>query len=396
MRTRTAARGAAAIGLTLVATLALAACNAVDTTGADGGSSAPSAAADGVDLSSVCPANVVIQTDWNPESEHGHLYELLGDDYTVDAANATVSGPLMSGGKPTGVNVEIRSGGPAIGYQTVTSQMYADTSITLGYVTTDEAVQLSDQFPTTAVFAPLDKSPIMIMWDPKTYPDVTDIKSLGTALESSGGVIRYFGGSAYMSYLIGAGVLDEKVTDGSYDGTPANFVANKGKDAQQGFASAEPYLYKNSLDGASFDVKYQLVNDTGYPIYASAMSVRSADLEKLTPCLKELVPVLQQAEVDYFKDPTKANALILDLVKQYDNGWIYDQGEADYSVDTMKSVGLVGNGDNDYMGDMTDERVQKVIDDTTPIFTEQGTPPKSGLTVKDIATNEFIDTSIGF
>lgn len=400
MRKSTAMRTVMAGGLTVATMIALTACNAVSTGTGSGStpaaSSGSTSAAGAVDLSGVCPADVVIQTDWNPESEHGHLYELLGSDYTVDAANATVSGPLMASGQPTGVNVEIRSGGPAIGYQTVTSQMYADTSITLGYVTTDEAVQLSAETPTTAVFAPLDVSPIMIMWDPKTYPDVTDIKSLGTALEGTGGVIRYFGGSAYMSYLIGAGILSEKVTDGGYDGTPAGFVASKGKDAQQGFASAEPYLYKNSLDGASFDVKYQLVNDTGYPIYASAMSVRSGDLETLTPCLEKLVPVLQQAEVDYFKDPTAANALILDLVKQYNNGWIYDQGEADYSVATMQSDKLVGNGDNAYMGDMTEERIQKVIDDTTPIFTEQGQAPKEGLTVADIADNEFIDQSIGF
>ena len=27
-----------------------------------------------VDLSGVCPATVVVQTDWNPEGDHGHLY----------------------------------------------------------------------------------------------------------------------------------------------------------------------------------------------------------------------------------------------------------------------------------------------------------------------------------
>ena len=31
----------------------------------------------------------------------------------------------------------------------------------------------------------------------------------------------------------------------------------------------------------------------------------------------------------------------------------------------------------------------------TPIFTAQRQPPKEGLTPEDIATNEFIDTSIG-
>ena len=33
-----------------------------------------------VDLSADCPSTVVIQTDWNPEAEHGHLYEMIKDD----------------------------------------------------------------------------------------------------------------------------------------------------------------------------------------------------------------------------------------------------------------------------------------------------------------------------
>jgi hypothetical protein len=65
----------------------------------------------------------VFQTDWNPEAEHGQLYNLVGDGYTVDTAKTRVSGPLMASGKDTGVKVEVRSGGPTIGFQSVTSQL---------------------------------------------------------------------------------------------------------------------------------------------------------------------------------------------------------------------------------------------------------------------------------
>ncbi len=44
-------------------------------------------------LAGVCPATVVIQTDWNPEAEHGHLYQMLGAGYTVD--KKSVTGPLI-------------------------------------------------------------------------------------------------------------------------------------------------------------------------------------------------------------------------------------------------------------------------------------------------------------
>ncbi|GAA3599907.1 nitrate ABC transporter substrate-binding protein [Kineosporia mesophila] len=380
-----------ATGLSVAAVLALAACGGSSSSTA----SAAPAAAGAVDLSADCPATVVLQTDWNPEAEHGHLYQLLGQDYTVDADKKSVSGPLMSQGKSTGVNVEIRSGGPAIGYSTVTSQMYQDKDIMLGYVNTDEAVRMSKDNPITAVFAPLEKSPQMIMWDPSTYPGVTDIASLGQALKSSGGVTRYFGGAAYMEYLISSGQLDKSVTDGTYDGTPAKFAAAQGKDAQQGFASAEPYIYQTEVKAWGKAVKYQLVHDAGYPFYSSAMTVRTGDLEKDSPCLKKLVPVLQQAEVDYFADPATTNELVLDLVTQFSNGWVYSQGVADYSVRTLLADGIVSNGDNDYVGDFDAGRIQKIIDIDTPIFTASNTAPKKGLKAADLFTNEFLDSSIG-
>lgn len=381
-------RVALASGLAVLSMAALAACSSGGTTAAP----AASAAAGGVDLAGAgCPATVVIQTDWNPEAEHGHLYELLGPDPVVDAGKKSVSGPLYSKGAPTGVNVEIRSGGPAIGFQTVTSQMYADPSITLGYVTTDEAVQLSADQPTTAVFAPLDKTPLMIMWDPAIYPNVKSIADLG----KTDAVVRYFGGSAYMEYLISAGLLSKDKTDGGYDGTPASFVADQGKSGQQGFASAEPYQYQYEVPAWGKPVAYQTLADAGYPVYASAVSVKSGDTATLSGCLKALVPVLQQAEVDYFDSPDAVNMLILDLVTQFNTGWVYSQGMADYSVKTQIDTGLVGNGDNQTLGDMDTARVQKIIDLDTPIYAAGGKAVKSGLTAADIFTNQFIDTSIG-
>jgi hypothetical protein len=387
-----ATRSAMAVGLVLTAGLALTGCSSA----AAPASSTSAAATGAVDLSGICPATVVIQTDWNPEAEHGHLYQLLGANPVINADKKSVSGELDYKGKSTGVKVEIRSGGPAIGFATVTSQMYQDKDITLGYVTTDEAVQLSGKNPTTAVFAPLDVGPQMIMWDPATYPKVKTIKELGTALEASGGVVRYFGGAAYMDYLTGSGALPKSVVDGTYDGSPAKFVAAKGKDAQQGFASAEPYVYEKEIAAWGKKLDFQLTNDVGYPVYASAVSVRSADLTTLTPCLKKLVPVLQQAEVDYFAKPAATNKLVLDLVTAYNNGWVYTAGAADYSVAEMKKLKLIGNGDNAYMGDMDETRVQKVIDIDTPIFTASNSAPKTGLKPSDIFTNEFLDKTIGF
>ena len=50
-----------------------------------------------------------------------------------------MTGPLVAHGVDTGVRIEIRAGGPAIGSQQVSAQMYADRSITLGMIPLDEA-----------------------------------------------------------------------------------------------------------------------------------------------------------------------------------------------------------------------------------------------------------------
>ncbi|MBF4574101.1 ABC transporter substrate-binding protein [Herbiconiux sp. VKM Ac-1786] len=387
---RTRSRLVLTAGLVAATAVALTACSS----GASSSESTPASDAEigSVDLAAAgCPANVVLQTDWNPEAEHGHLYQLLGPDPVVDASNKSVSGPLYSSGEYTGVNVEIRSGGPAIGFQSVTSIMYQDPDIMLGYVSTDEQIQNSADFPTTGVFAPLEKSPLMIMWDPATYPDAKSIKDV----TSKGAVVRYFADSTYMEYLKESGQVPEAQADGSYDGTPANFVADQGKAAQQGFASAEPYIYENEVADWMKPVDFQLINDTGWDYYQSVMATRTGDLEANADCLKALVPVLQQAEVDYFADPAPVNTMILDLVDQFDTGWVYSQGVADFSVKQMIDLGLVSNGSNDAIGDLDEARMASFFDKAVPILEKIGATPADGLTVDDLYTNEYIDTSIG-
>lgn len=383
-------RLAAAVGVLTTGALLLSACSGASTAA----SSSPSAQAGGVDLASVCPSTVVLQTDWNPEADHGPLYALLGSDRTIDTNKKSVSGPLMSQGKATGVNVEIRSGGPAIGFQSVTSQLYADPSIMLGYVSTDESILNSGKQPTTAVMAPSEKSPQIIMWDPATYPGVTTIKQLGEAMAKTGGVVRYFDGASYMSYLQSSGTLSKDRVDGSYDGTPANFVASGGKDGQQGFSTSEPYVYQHEVKNWNKPVAYQLINDAGYPIYQGALAGTPDSLTKNEKCLQKLVPVMQQAEVDFFANPSPTVDLVLELVDKFNNGWVYTKGTADYAVKTMIDEGIVANAPNGSLGAFDDARLTKLIDIVKPIAEQGGTKPKSDLVPADIATNTFIDTSI--
>jgi hypothetical protein len=261
----------------------------------------------------------------------------------------------------------------------------------MAYVGTDEAIAHSGDLPTVGVFAPLEKDPQMIMWDPATYPDAESIADLGKA----GVTIRVFGGGTYIDYFVGAGILSADEVDATYDGLPAVFVSEAGKIAQQGFASAEPYIYENEVPEWGKPVKYQLINDAGYPKYAAVMSVIPENIDKYSDCLTALVPVLQQAELDFFADPAATNKLILELVDAYDTGWVYSQGVADFSVETLKAE-LVGNGEDDTLGNLDEARVQALYDIVMPIYTAGGLPVKDGLKATDIYTNQFVDPSLGF
>ncbi|HUF99698.1 MAG TPA: hypothetical protein VMM60_16340 [Ilumatobacter sp.] len=373
------------------ATTAAAAQTTVATEDSTADSTADTAAGEDGVLAGVCPETVVIQTDWNPEAEHGWIYEMIGDGYEIDATAVAVRGPLVAGGVDTGVDIEIRSGGPAIGYQTVTSQMYTDESIMLGYVYTDEAIQNSSDFPTIAVMAGMEKNPQMIMWDPETYPDVETIADIGEA----GITTLYFGGAAYMDYFTQTGILSADQVDGSYDGTPARFTGEQGAVAQQGFGSAEPYIYANEVTDWMKPVNYAYINDAGWENYAESIAIRADSLEDNRACLELLVPIIQQSSVDFVTDPAETNAVIIDAVDTYDNGWIYSAEVAEYGVATMLGDGLLSNGPDDTLGNFDMDRVNGLIEIAIPVYESLGQTPKEGLTAEDIVTNEFIDESIG-
>src|SRR5215213_3252327 len=256
-----------------VIVLALSACSG-DSDGGQQAAPAQSASAGGSqDLRGVCPETIVIQKDWQPESEHGVLYNLVGAGYKVDTAKKKVTGPLVSGGVDTGVKIEIRTGGPAVGFQPVPAVMYTDKTIHLGFVATDEAVQYSLKQPMISVMAPLEISPLAIMWEKGIHPDFNNIADIGQTNTK----VLDTTGLAYMDYLTGSGILRASQLDGSYTGAPDLFIANRGNAALQGFLTSEPYIYEKEIKAWGKPLEGQLINDTGYPSYFDTMAVRSGD-----------------------------------------------------------------------------------------------------------------------
>ncbi len=347
--------------------------------------------AEAVDLSGVCPETIAIQTDWFPESEHGALYEMVGEGATIDADAKTVSGPLVQhGGAETGVNIEIRTGGPAIGFQQVASIMAQDDAVTFGYVATDEAIENYAANPTTAFVAPLEINPQIIMWDPETYPDVETIADLATAKDGEGVTIRYFETGAYMKYLLSSEQVTEAQLDGSYDGGPSVFIAEGGAIAQQGFASSEPYNYENVFEDWAKPVAFQLIHDAGWEGYAAPLAVLDSRKEELAGCMAAFTPIVQAATVGYYAAPDTANELMVQAVNDYADFWVYDLGNAESSIAAQLELGLAGNGPDDIVGNFDEERLKNFIEVAGPVFGSEG------LTPADLMTNEYIDESIGF
>ena len=70
--------------------------------------------------------------------------------------------------------------------------------------------------------------------------------------------LAYLDQKYFSEVFIAQGIWTSSQVDPSYDGSPANSIANEGSIAQQGFASAEPFNYKNTYEEWGEDVKYQL------------------------------------------------------------------------------------------------------------------------------------------
>ncbi|MEZ5282306.1 MAG: hypothetical protein R2770_17730 [Acidimicrobiales bacterium] len=352
----------------------------------DPGTEGDGDSASGVQLSGVCPDTIVIQTDWYPSAERGPLFQMLGDDYQISVENKTITGSLIDhNGLDTGVGLEIRSGGPAIGFSPVTSHMYVDQSITMGFTSHDQAAAAYDDAPTLSVVAPFDKNPQIVMWDPQTYPEVETIADLGEL----GVTINVFPGGPWQEILTREGVVPSGSWDPSFDGTPARFVAAGGEIAQQGFASAEPYEYE-TLEQWGRPVAFQLVHDTGVQFYSQPLGIRTDDLETLRPCLELFVPMVQQSTVDYITGPNRANAIIIEMIDALDEV-IYTADEADWAAGQILELELISNGPDATLGNFDLERVQRGIDQ----MIEVGIEMPADLTAEQLATNEFIDPSIG-
>lgn len=385
-RLRTSRLAVAATAATICAAV-LAGCSS---SGSDdtASSSLPSAPAEST-LAGTCPDNVVVQLQWQPQSDMAGVIGLLGPGYTVDTDNKSVSGPLVFDGMDTGVDITLRAGGPAIGFQSVPSAMYSDDSIHLGLVHGDQMISAAKDQRVVGVTPLLQYNPSIIMWDPATHPDVKTIADIGRSDAS----VVVSKDQIFPQWLVAKGLLQQDQLDTSYDGAPARFVGDPSI-TQQGFANSEPYTYENETPSWNKPVAYAMVKDAGYDVYASNVSVRADDVEEMSPCLEKLVPMIQQTGKDYVASPDAVNATIVDWVSQDVSFTPYSAGEAAYSAGLLKDRAVIAPGADGVYGSYDMVKAQNVINDLVPILNGGGADLPAALPADQLFTTQFIDEQI--
>jgi hypothetical protein len=124
-------------------------------------------------------------------------------------------------------------------------------------------------------------------------------------------------------------------------------------------------------------------------------TVLTERLEELSPCLEVLVPMLQQAWVDFLADPTPVGDKLIEIADTYNNYWKLSEGLNARAFELFESEGIGGNGPDSTYGNFDAERIQALFDELIPVMETLGIDPLEGITADQVFTNEFIDESIG-
>lgn len=264
-------------------------------------------------LIDVCGQRVVVQTAGFPDVGAGPLYALLGSSPMIDAERQVVSAPLTrADGTVEETTLEVRSGGPAVGFRSPIALMAEDGTISVALASTAAVVRDASLLETRAVASLTDRSRDALIVDPATYPGLVDIASVGDQNVE----VRHVTDAPMIAFLTATGVLRADQLVAGSDGLPASFVEADGAIAQQGDLTVGPALYPTlpqwgrPVDAlAAADAGWRSLDDM---IVADATSERVSE-----ECLGRLVRVIQQSIVAYVADPMATNRVMSEVRSQF-------------------------------------------------------------------------------
>jgi hypothetical protein len=335
-----------------------------------------------------CPTELVIQTDWFPELEHGGTYQLIGPDGTADADTVSYSGPIQEQYAVGGIEtITIKT----VNFDKSNASVLADGDADMAYLTASDVIKDSGAIPLVAIAKTLDQDPQMVMWDPEQY----DIQEPADIAET-GAQVLHFPGTSYIDYMIAQGFMTEDQSNPSYDGSDAAWVAGSGDVIQQGFATNEVYKYENDIawkDGGPADVEFFTVADLGFENYPAVITMLQSRVDELDSCLTELVPVMQQAWIDFLDDPTPITDAMIEINETHAGFWGLSEGLNAAGMELVESDGFAVNSPDGTYCSLDPERMQALYDILQPIYEDQGTEVAGS--VDDVYTNEYCEGAPG-
>jgi len=83
------------------------------------------------------------------------------------------------------------------------------------------------------------------------------------------------------------------------------------------------------------------------------------------------------------------------MVTEMNTFWVLSPELDDYADKTMRDLNIVSNGPDSTLGNYDLDRIKTFMDEFIPIEKGKGADIPDDLTPDKIATNEFIDKSIG-
>ena len=342
-----------------------------------------------------CPADIRIQTDDLPRVEWGFLYGLLDPDH-LEIGDDSVSGPLMIDGESSGSTLTILLGDPDDGVSGNVA-LHDDESILLAAVDTDAAILDAVRRPSVGVFAPTRRDSRIIYWDSTVYAGARTIQNIGDRLTPDGlGLVPIVTvpDDPFSAFAIGDGILsaEQLVTDREVG--ISGFLESGGVAAHLGDALVDPTLLARPAAGSPQPVRWQLLDDAGYHRDAGVLSSRPQALVEHADCLTVLVPVLQRSLADYLDRPAATTALLVELSAEFGDAE-YDATVAQLALELFAAEDLVGAGRDQTIGDVDLGRIRDLLETAVPAWERAEVAVPADVEAEDIATNRFIDRSIG-
>lgn len=334
-------------------------------------------------LKGSCPDPLIIQSSWFPEVDHYAEYALVGPNGKIDAKNGYYSGTVG------GITVKVRAGGPFVGYQPPTSLLYLHPEIFMGVSRTDDQYVSSGRQQTVAVLAPLQYTPLGILWDPRHY----HFKSISDVAGSGATVLAALK-NASTDFLTTRGYVKKSQWSFGWDGSPGRVVSSGGTVAMWDYADQDTYNYLHQIPQWGKPLNYILAKDAGYKTYDSIFVVTPHTLQTRASCLKKLVPMIQKASVNYLHNPDAINAAMTNFSNALHGPTKLTKGLNDWEIKFDEQHGIIANGSDGTFGSFDLTRVTQFMSDLAPVLRLENVQPKQGITASQLVTNQFLDKSI--